>query len=313
MKGLIILLFIQLNCVFAFSQDAHFSQYNATRLYTNPSFAGTDSALIINTGFRYQWPNISGGYRTFSFSADQYVGFLKGGFGLNYTYDDQMVGVLKKTAVDLIYSPQIRLFKNKLILKPSIQASIGKNTLDWSKLTFGDQIDARRGFIYNSNEVSGINSRFFIDFSSGLLVYANHFNAGVAVHHLTQPDQGFMGPSKLPMRITFHGGGNFGFRNLKYFTFFPNVVLQKQQDFQMLITGVNVRYKKIIFGLNYRFYDAPIAMIGFQNRFLKISYSFDYTLSNLTIAETGGSHELQLTCFLHYQKKRNVAKVLHLL
>lgn len=312
MKPFLIFVFFAVTSITAFSQDAHFSQYNSTRLHTNPAFAGTDSALVVSSAYRIQWPKIGGTYKTFNFSADQYIGFLQGGLGVNFMHDDQMDGAFTHTSFDIMYSPEIPLAGKKLIVRPAIQAGYFKNTLDWSKLTFGDMIDARRGFVYNANEMQPLSSKSNIDFSAGVLVYGAHFHMGAAVYHLTEPDQGFRGPSKLPMRITINAGANLNFKGTENLTFFPTVLYQKQQDFQMYIAGLNARYKMLLFGISYRFDDAAIAMLGFQNKYLRVSYTFDYTTSKLTQRNTGGSHELQLSCFLHY-KKRNTAKAVFLI
>lgn len=293
------------------SQDALFSQYTASRLNTNPAFAGTDSTLIISGGYRYQWPKLgSGGYQTYYFSADQYLKPLHGGVGINYLHENEMNGILKKTSVDFIYSAHISLFKGKLVACPALQTSYIQNKLDFSQLNFGDQIDARKGFVYNTNEIpTSSMTRSVIDFSTGLLLYTKHYYGGVAVHHLTQPDVGFMGVSVLPMKISLQVGATY---KIKTVTFSPNAILIKQQDFQMFVPSLLMEYKHIVIGGSYRTGDATIATVGFKNKYIRVCYSFDYTISNLTIKNTGGSHEVQLLYYLNYQKRR-LDKVVRLL
>lgn len=302
MKHFILAFTLLFNSILLVAQDPHFSQYNTSRIYTNPAFTGTDSTLVLATGYRMQWPNIGGGYNTFYFSADQYVHFLRGGFGINILRDAVANGALITSRVDINCAPHFELFKHKLVVQPAISIGIFKKTIDWSRLTFGDQIDARRGFVYNTNEVQRQSGKYGIDFSAGLLVYTNKFYGGLAAHHLTQPDEGLRGVSKLPMRITMHTGANLSF-NTENFTLSPNILYAKQQDFQIFLPGISAKYKWAVFGLSYRNQDAFIINAGFQNRFLKIAYSYDYTVSKLTNKATGGTHEIQLAWFLHYQKK----------
>lgn len=302
MKQLILSFAFLFNSIFLIAQDPHFSQYNTSRIYTNPAFTGTDSTLVLATGYRMQWPNIDGGYNTFHFSADQYVRFLRGGLGINIMNDNAGNGTLITSRIDVNYAPHYELFNHKLVVQPAISIGLFKKTIDWSKLTFGDQIDPQTGFIYNTNENGRLQSKSGIDFSAGLLVYGNKFYGGLAANHLTQPDEGLMGISKLPMKITMHTGANLSFNN-KNLILSPNILSIKQQDFQILLPGISAKYKWAVLGLSYRNQDAFIINAGFQNRFLKIAYSYDYTVSKITNKATGGSHEIQLAWFLHYQKK----------
>lgn len=302
MKQLILSFAFLFSSIFLIAQDPHFSQYNTSRTYTNPAFTGTDSTLVLATGYRMQWPNIDGGYKTFHFSADQYVRFLRGGFGINIMNDNAGNGTLITTRIDINYAPHYELFKHKLVIQPALSISYFKKSIDWSKMTFGDQIDPQTGFVYNTNETQHIASKSGIDFSTGLLVYTNQFYGGFAAHHLTQPDEGFEGISILPIKLTIHTGANLSFKN-KNLILSPNILSIKQQDFQILLPGINAKYKWVVLGLSYRNQDAFIINAGFQSRFLKIAYSYDYTVSKLTNNATGGSHEIQLAWFLHYQKK----------
>lgn len=250
MKHLIFIIVLHFSSIFLIAQDPHFSQYNTSRIYTNPAFTGTDKALVLSTGYRMQWPNINGGYKTFYFSADQYVHFLRGGFGINYLNDNEANGALSSSRMEINYAPHFEFFKHKLVLQPALSICYFKKSIDWSKLTFGDQIDARRGYVYNTNEQQKLSSKSGIDFSTGLLVYSTNFYGGFAAHHFTQPDEGYMGISKLPMRITIHGGANLSL-NTKNFILSPNILMMKQADFQMLLPGVNAKYKWGVAGISY--------------------------------------------------------------
>ena len=65
-----------------------------------------------------------------------------------------------------------------------------KKFLDWDKLTFGDMIDPRRGFIYQTGDVPrGNGRRGFFDVSMGAVGFSKHFFFGGAVHHINRPDE----------------------------------------------------------------------------------------------------------------------------
>lgn len=302
MKHLYFLVAFLFSSFFSIAQDPHFSQYNTSRTYTNPAFSGTDSTLVLSTGYRSEWPKIAGGYKTFTFSVDQYVRFLGGGLGINILSDNAGNGTVITNRIDITYAPHYELFKHKLVIQPALSVGLFQKSLDWSKLSFGDMIDSRRGYVYNTNEHEPNLTKSALDFSFGLLVYSTNFYGGFAAQHLTQPDEGLMGPSPLPIKTTIHGGANLSF-NTKNFILSPNILIMKQADFQMLLPGLSAKYKWAVLGISYRSEDAFIINAGFQNRFLKIGYSYDYTVSSLTNKATGGSQEIQLAWFLHYQKK----------
>jgi type IX secretion system PorP/SprF family membrane protein len=314
MKKLVFFTFSIFSCLIAYTQDAHFSQYHNSRIYTNPAFVGTDSTINIALNGRIQWPKIDP-YQSLNFSADKYIHALRGGIGLNYLYDYQMQGVYIKTRIDFNYAPHFELFKHKLVIQPGIQISYFQNSVDFSKLTFGDQIDARRGFVYNTNEVYGQGTISGIDLSAGLLLYTDRYFGGFAFHHLTEPNEGIVGSSKLPLKITVHIGANLSFEkdSARKFILSPTLLYMQQQDFQMFLPGITAKYKCISIGLSYRNKDAFITTLAFQNRFLRVGYSYDYTTSKLGNEYTGGAHEVGLTYFMNFKKKKGRIKTLRLI
>lgn len=293
-----------------FAQDPEFTQFYANPLYLNPAFAGTARCPRINLNYRNQWPGISGTYVTYSASYDQHFDALTGGLGLLVTNDKAGQGTLTTTNVSGIYSYQLNI-NREFSMKFGFQATYFEKSIDWSKLTFGDMIDERRGFVYNTNEVPGLSHKQNFDVSAGMLGYSKRYFFGFAVHHINEPDEGLIGPSKLPMKITGHAGAVLPIGNKGSETFIsPNILYQKQQDFQQLNIGVYINKGSIVGGLWYRNQDSFIALVGFQQHFFKFGYSYDVTVSKLTNA-TAGSHEisfsLQFECRPKKKKFRTVS------
>ncbi|MBA3705539.1 MAG: PorP/SprF family type IX secretion system membrane protein [Bacteroidetes bacterium] len=308
MKKLIVIIVSFISVSIGYSQDAHFSQYNHSRLNVNPAFTGCDSMLVISGHYRLQWPGSSSVYKATHFSMDKYFHAIKGGIGLSYLSDNQMNGTYIKTRMDLSYAAHFELFNHKLVLKPGIQIGYFQNSIDWSKLTFGDMIDERRGFVYSTNEVHpGVSKKSNIDLSMGLLLYSKTFFGGIAVHHLTQPDEGLIGPSKLPMKLTIHGGANLKFRkdSIGKFILSPTLLFMQQQDFQMLMPGITAKYRFISLGISYRNKDAFVTTIALQFKNFRLGYSYDYTVSTLDNDNTGRAHEIGLSGFLKFKRKNH--------
>ena len=294
-----------------FAQDPQFTQFYANPLYLNPAFAGTARCPRVSLNYRNQWPALSGTFVTTSASYDQDVRGLMGGLGLLVTSDQAGKGTLNTTTVSGIYS-YTQAISRKFSLKAGFEATYFQKSLDWSKLTFGDQIDPRQGFIYATNDVPRGGSVSNADFSAGLLGYTDIFFVGFAANHLTEPNESLIvGTSKLPLKITAHAGasiplgmrGKYGEPKTKLS---PNILYQQQGAFRQLNLGMYVDHGPIMAGVWYRSRDAFIALIGFHTDHLKFGYSYDVTTSKLTTA-TAGSHEISLT--LQFDCKRKHRRV----
>jgi type IX secretion system PorP/SprF family membrane protein len=185
----------------------------------------------------------------------------------------------------------------KFSMRFGLQASYGQRSIDWSRLTFGDQIDARYGFIYNTQEQKPQETTRFFDVNAGIVAYTDKFYGGVAVSHLTMPNEGFLGVSRLPIKVTVHAGALFQLnKRSKYVspaTISPNVLFQLQQNFRQLNIGLYATKGVFVGGLWYRNLDSFILLAGIQKNGFKIGYSYDFTISKLTNA-TGGAHEVSL-------------------
>ncbi len=277
-----------------FAQDPEFTQFYANPLYLNPAFAGTAHCPRVSLNYRNQWPGISGSFVTSSVSYDQHVDALSGGVGLLVWNDRAGEGTLMTTNVSGIYSYQIPVTR-RFSIKAGLQATWAQKKVDWSKLTFGDMIDARRGFIYTTNEIKRDEPNNYVDFSAGILGFSEKYFVGFAVNHLAKPDESVIeGTSPLPRKYTFHAGAVLPVESKgEVASLSPNILAQMQQDFLQINFGMYFSKGPIVGGLWYRTgsnSDAFITLIGFQAGILKFGYSYDITISKLSMA-TAGSHE----------------------
>lgn len=274
------------------AQDPQFTQFYANPLYLNPAFAGTARCARVCMNYRNQWPNLSGTYVTYSASYDQHFDFLAGGLGVIVMSDDQARGTLRNTNASLIYSYHVPV-NREFSLKFGIQATYFQKTLDKGRLNFGDMIDARRGFVWNTNEIVPSAKKSNADFSAGVLGYSKNYFFGFAAHHITQPDEGLLGQSRLPAKFTGHAGMIIPLEKGNESYLSPNVLFQAQQKFQQLNLGLYYVKGAFVAGLWYRNMDAVIALVGIQNNNFKFGYSYDVTISKLS-GNTAGSHEISL-------------------
>ncbi|WP_343788474.1 PorP/SprF family type IX secretion system membrane protein, partial [Wandonia haliotis] len=170
MKKLLAILFISAGTISGYSQDPIFTQFYANPLYLNPALAGTHGCPRFALNYRNQWPAISGNFVTYSASYDQYFDKISGGIGILATHDQQGQNTINATRLSLIYSYHLKV-NRKFSLLFGAEATYGQKFLDWNKLTFGDQIDPRRGFIYQTGDERRGGSKGYFDVSAGIVGY----------------------------------------------------------------------------------------------------------------------------------------------
>lgn len=314
LKRILLCLMIAVSLV-ADAQDPQFTQFYANPLYLNPAFAGSARCPRVNINYRNQWPALKETYITTSASYDQHFDAINGGVGLMFLNDKAGEGTITTTNISGMYAYQLNV-NRKFTMRFGLQGTYVQKKLDFNKLTFGDMIDPRYGFVYSTQELRPTESRGFMDFSTGVLAYTSKVYGGFAVHHLTEPDEAFIvkGTSKLPRKYTVHAGamlpigdtygrGSRGRINRDEGTFIsPNILYQQQAGFNQINIGMYILHSPIVGGLWYRgnfgndkflSSDSFIALVGLQKGIFKFGYSYDVTVSALSNA-TGGSHELSL-------------------
>ena len=288
------------------AQDPEFTQFYANPLYLNPAFAGSARCPRFIINYRNEWPAITGTYNTFHFSYDQHIDALSGGIGLMAMQDIAGAGgILNRTWLSGVYSYQMNVTR-EFSIAVGFQATYAQVSVDWSKLTFGDQIDPKMGFVFKTLESSYNGQRSYLDLSSGILGYSKRYFFGFAVDHLTQPDEALVaGPSPLPMKITAHAGAviPLDFTKDAETSISPNILYMQQQDFQQILLGVYLTKGPLTAGLWYRNQDAFIILVGFQKDNFKFGYSYDLTVSKLTDA-TAGSNEISMQMVIACKPKK---------
>ncbi|MBQ7280740.1 MAG: type IX secretion system membrane protein PorP/SprF [Bacteroidales bacterium] len=291
------------------AQDIGFSQFYSNQLYLNPAFAGSKIAPRFSINFRHQWPKLVSAYSTVSVSYDQYIDPLHGGIGVIVMGDRQGDhGALGMYSAGLAYSFRFQVSRN-IYVNAALQASVSNVSLKWDEtsMRFPDQIDPVYGYIWTTQATPPEKtSSWFMDFHAGVLAYGESWYAGVAAAHLNRPDQGFYSEDRIPMKITVHGGGMINLAEERRRTsslglgtpiISPNIIYQYQGSFHYFNYGLYLDWEPFMVGAWYRNgienSDAFIFMIGIQQDYFKVGYSYDVTVSKLA-NNTAGAHEISL-------------------
>lgn len=293
------------------AQDVSFSQFYASPVNLNPAMAGSSNCPRIVANHRNQWPQIKKGYRTYAVSYDQQINFLSGGLGITVMNDNAGGGILNSTSAGLTYAYRLNISR-RLTISAALQANMIQKRLNWEKLLFGDMIDTRYGVIYQTQEKRPAETRNFLDFCAGVFAYSSSVYGGIALSHLTQPDEAFIaeGTSKLPLKATIHAGGVIqigekltGINGEEMeTTISPNILIQKQGAFNQVNIGSYFKKSAFVCGIWFRANinekykvrsDSFITLVGIQKGIFKFGYSYDLNLSKLS-NKSGGAHEISL-------------------
>ncbi|MEY3085218.1 MAG: hypothetical protein RL037_1398 [Bacteroidota bacterium] len=314
MKPFAVLLFLFI-CLEAQAQDPSFTQFYANPVYLNPALAGSTGCPRIVSNYRNQWPQLTGNYITSAIAYDSYVKSVSGGLGVIAMHDMQGQTTIQTSMIGGVYSYNLKV-NRKFSIMIGARAAYFQKFLDWDKLTFGDMIDPRRGFIYQTGDVPrGNGRRGFFDVSAGAVGFGKNYYFGIAAHHLNRPDESMiLGTSRLPMRITGHAGAEIKLGQRGRYTnttsILPNIIYQYQNGFQELNIGTYIKYGDFTVGAWYRNRDAFILLFGASFDKFKIGYSYDLTVSKLGNGISGGSHEVSLGMNLKCRKKaKNFRKI----
>ena len=285
----------------SYAQDPEFSQFYANRLYLNPAFAGTEGCPRVGLNYRNQWPSLDHGFVTYTASYDQHFDALAGGLGLLVLNDQAGAGTVTSQSVSAMYAYLLNITWF-FSMTAGAQVSYFEKKVDFSKLTFGDMIDPRQGFIYTTDEVPLNDPARGVDFSAGVLGFSEKYFGGFAFHHLTEPNESLTqsGESKLPRKFTLHGGAMIpikGFGGATRGTVSPNFIYQNQNGFNLFNYGFYASRGIVTGGLWVRHsmtnIDAVIGIVGLKTDRFRFGYSYDVTVSRFTNS-SGGSHELSL-------------------
>jgi type IX secretion system PorP/SprF family membrane protein len=284
------------------AQDLHFSQFFNSPLLTNPANTGfiPDADFRLGINYRNQWSaTMAVPYKTTSIFGDAQLfrdklenGWL--GIGGAVLSDQSGGGGLRSSKIygSVAYHQQIG---SSSLLSAGFNLGWANKRIDQSKLKFPDQFDGK----FFDNPFTAVTlssaSTSYMDVQAGMN-YAYfpqenvYINAGYSVHHVNRPKETFFNDNtnngRIPMR-------HIGFVNAilkvnERVIINPNIYYTTQTKSAELVLGLNGNYnlsefgeKQLVAGLYYRVGDAIAPMVGVEVNNLKITFSYDATLSSL--------------------------------
>jgi type IX secretion system PorP/SprF family membrane protein len=313
-------------------QDIQYSQFYANVLYLNPAFAGSAHGLRGVAQQRLQWPALDAKYISSNVSIDYYVRKTRSGIGLMFLKDWQGSNTISTTEGSLLLSQEVALSSHHF-LRAGAQATYASRFINYSILTFPDQFNDDGPLNINSQEPFGSAKVKYWDFSVGTMFYSEKYWLGLSAHHINTPNQSFYGNgSPLPVKWAVIAGykivllnnnalSKISSDNEIYITPTAHYKFQGKND--QVDVGIYALYYRLILGAWYRGIpllkqykkdiqnnESMVVLGGWKINNLRMSYSYDFTVSKLAKARTGGSHEINVTYVVEIQKKRKIMKKL---
>jgi type IX secretion system PorP/SprF family membrane protein len=308
-----------------FGQDIQFSQFYAVPAYQNPAFAGSAYMHRFVLHQRMQWMSLDARYATSLVSWDTYISKIRGGLGVMAYRDYQGGDKIVSNEIAVQYAQEIPL-SDKYVLRAGGQLSTAWRTVDYSQFRYA-QDHTDQGYQGSTYNQQGDNTFWYGDLSAGLVFFSDKLWAGLSTHHLNQPSQTFYNntSNRLPMKVALTGGYKHVFRRTSSNTDFharvveynviPTFHYKMQGKSDQLDLGAYSQLDRMLVGFWYRGIpfknyesiqnnESMVAMIGFKYHNIAFAYSYDFTVSRLSRARTGGSHEINLTIYWDRQKDK---------
>jgi type IX secretion system PorP/SprF family membrane protein len=296
------------------AQNFQYSQYYNAPLHLNPAFAGTSDASRVVLNARSQWTGQPSMLLNASASYDINLPNINSGVGAVISNDFWGSTDLRNTSLDLMYAYGLPINQDgTMAIRFALKAGAGNLAYNFGKATFGDQY-SNRGLIDGRGTAENLGgaSAYYTQFGGGALLYSQQFWLGVSADRLfatdiVSPVAGQFNFDRLPMQLGAHTGYRFYLdEDDDGLMISPTANFKLQSNFMQTDLGVYAGYRGFTTGLWYRGipianfnqkgvlnHDAIVVQGGYVWENIGFAYSFDATISALTLA-TAGSHEISV-------------------
>mgnify|MGYP005993031397 CR=1 FL=1 len=296
------------------AQDAHFTQYFSSPVYTNPALTGQiNGNYRVGGNYRTQWNAFGDAYTSAAVSADM----RKDAWGLGVAVVQQVTGVANYSNTNFLLSGAYDLAyktKSSKHLVFGLQLGFINRHTSGKDYTLPDQWEPGFGPVNPLNEDLGKLNAFVPDANFGILWFNGSSKVkwapfvGATVFHLIPSDDSFDSFSKLPMRFMVHGGARY--RTGSAIDITPHAKFSYQDGAYNGIIGANVSYAlidtevRLEGGVAYRFDDALLPYIGARYMDFQFGVSFDGSISE--ISEIGRSKNAVEFSLIYTNQKSSV-------
>ena len=279
-------------------QDPQYTQYMYNMNVVNPAYAGSRGTLSLGLLGRNQWVNVEEAPKTYTFNAHAPVG-NKVGVGISAIADE--IGPAKEQNVYADFSYTINTSN---VGKLAFGLKTGVTLLDVN-LTGRDlpQVPPGEDPFFREN----INEAFF-NFGAGVFYYTNNFYVSFSVPNILKSEHldKDIAFSKAAEEVHYYLTGGYVFDVSSTLKFKPSLMF-KGTSGAPLSVDINANfllYERFELGASYRVEDAVSILFNIAvTSGFRIGYAYDYTISEFSNSETGGSHEIMILYDINFSKK----------
>ena len=279
-------------------QDPQYTQYMYNMNVVNPAYAGSRGTLSLGLLGRTQWTSIDGAPKTLTFNAHAPLG-KKVGVGISVIGDE--IGPAKEQNIYADFSYTLTtsdVGRLAFGLKAGVTL-LNVNLLDVvlpETNNAGDPI-----FDENINDA-------FPNFGAGVFYYTDKWYVSFSVpnilksEHLDKQNVN----TKASEEVHYFLTGGYVFDLSSTLKFKPSLMFKgvSGAPVSVDINANFLMYDRFEVGASYRVEDAVSILFNFGvTPDFRIGYAYDYTISEFSNSQTGGSHEIILLYDIDLSKK----------
>ena len=327
----------------AYTQDKHFTQFNASPLTLNPALSGAmEGSYRVGAIYRDQWRKIlDNPIKTFSMAADLRFEANRrksseDAIGLGIMFFNDKVSVIDfsttQIAVSLAYHKALGFSKDQF-LSIGVQGGLTQRNVNYGSLNFHDEFNGTTGYTGVSSELLPGNNFAFPDLNVGInytsqFAGEGSFFAGASIHHVLQPKISFYENSavnsipkggRLYPKINAQLSASIPFDKSNRVSMQPRVLAAMQGPHMEINAGTNFRFalgqyggSAIHFGTWARpvrndggfGFDAVVALIGLEINSMLFGMSYDLNLQALQANQRQGAFEISVSYLGNYDNEK---------
>ncbi|MDN3643139.1 type IX secretion system membrane protein PorP/SprF [Lutimonas halocynthiae] len=279
-------------------QDPQYTQYMYNMNVVNPAYAGSRGTLSLGLLGRSQWTSVDGAPKSFTFNAHAPLG-KKVGVGISVVSDE--IGPAKEQN---IYADFSYTLSTSDVGRLAFGLKGGMTLLDVNLL---DVVLPQTGSAGDPVFDENINDAF-PNFGAGVYYYTDKWYASFSVPNILKSehlDKDNIN-TKASEEVHYFLTGGYVFDLSSTLKFKPSLMFKGVAGAPVSV-DINANfllYDRFEMGASYRVDDAVSLLFNFGvTPDFRIGYAYDYTISEFSNSNTGGSHEIILLYDVDLSKK----------
>jgi len=279
-------------------QDPQYTQYMYNMNVVNPAYAGSRGTLSLGLLGRSQWTSVDGAPKSFTFNAHAPLG-KKVGVGISVVSDE--IGPAKEQN---IYADVSYTLTTSDVGRLAFGLKGGVTLLDVNLL---DVVLPQTGSAGDPVFDENINDTF-PNFGAGVYYYTDKWYASFSVPNILKSEHMDKDNinTKAAEEVHYFLTGGYVFDLSSTLKFKPSLMFKGVAGAPVSV-DINANfllYDRFELGASYRVEDAVSLLFNFGvTPDFRIGYAYDYTISEFSNSNTGGSHEIILLYDVDFSKK----------